>query len=313
MGILETFTKRMFGNSGVAAPLQIVTLPQKLRNQMIQILIDAIGHWQIQNPNYYQKTFSSNIIWERVTHAMRREYGRFEAPGVHEADEYCSIIQRSDTNECLDYAECALAEIVRAGDYFERCEAIDYIKPRINSLVAVEDFNLRCLESSVGCQFMGGKIVPVSSTYAHTEIVECAYLLLHNLKFKGAQDEFQRSLHHLRKGDTKSAINEAGKAFESTMKTICDIKKRTYDRDKATSKDLLDVLHNKHYFPEVMNTQFTGLRSVLESGVQTPRNKRTAHGQGAVVVEVSRELAEFVIRLAAANIIFLADQLDVAK
>ena len=40
--------------------------------------------------------------------------------------------------------------------------------------------------------------------------------------FEGAEDEIRNAYERRRKGDNKNAILEAGKAFESTMKIICD-------------------------------------------------------------------------------------------
>ena len=49
------------------------------------------------------------------------------------------------------------------------------------------------------------------------------------------------------KGDNKNAILEAGKAFESTMKTICDKQGYTYDKAKDTAQKLITILENNGF------------------------------------------------------------------
>lgn len=49
-----------------------------------------------------------------------------------------------------------------------------------------------------------------------------ALKLLFEEGFEGAEDEIRKAYEKKRKGDNKNAILEAGKAFESTMKIICD-------------------------------------------------------------------------------------------
>lgn len=54
-------------------------------------------------------------------------------------------------------------------------------------------------------------------------------------------------------------------------------------------------------------SEFSGLRCVLESGVPTARNKLGGHGQGAQIVTVPGYLAAFVIHQTAAAIVFLVE------
>ena len=159
----------------------------------------------------------------------------------------------------------------------------------------------------MGYQYAEGKIVPVASSFVHSQVVEPALTLLHGQGFEGARDEFMQAFAHLRRGDTKSAIVEALKAFESTMKAICTQKGRgwEYDAGKATAKDLIAILLKQGLIPASLETQFANFRGLLESGVPTVRNKNGGHGQGPDPIEVPRELAEYAIHLTASNIVFL--------
>ena len=55
-----------------------------------------------------------------------------------------------------------------------------------------------------------------------------------------------------------------------------------------------------------MQSHFTGLRSTLESGVPTVRNKLSGHGQGAEEINVPDYIAAYALHLTASNILLLA-------
>jgi hypothetical protein len=54
-----------------------------------------------------------------------------------------------------------------------------------------------------------------------------------------------------------------------------------------------------------MQNSFTGLRTILESGVPTTRNKTAGHGTGATPRNIPRYIAEFQLHQTAAAILLL--------
>ena len=50
--------------------------------------------------------------------------------------------------------------------------------------------------------------------------------------FEGAEDKIRRA-YEKRRGDNKNTIIEAGRAFESIMKTICDRKGYEYNKEHS--------------------------------------------------------------------------------
>lgn len=98
---------------------------------------------------------------------------------------------------------------------------------------------------------------------------------------------------------------EAGKSFESAMKTICDKKGYTYNKVKDTAKTLINILENNNFYPSYMSTHMASLRSTLETGLPVVRNKNAGHGQGSIVTLISDEFAEYALNLAATNIVLL--------
>lgn len=96
------------------------------------------------------------------------------------------------------------------------------------------------------------------------------------------------------------------KSVESTIKTICKAKDWPYN-DGDTLKRLISICFEKELIPTSMQNQFTSLRSLLESGVATIRNKMSAHGQGHTVVDASDELTRYGLNLTGSNILLLVE------
>jgi hypothetical protein len=57
-----------------------------------------------------------------------------------------------------------------------------------------------------------------------------------------------------------------------------------------------------------MQTQFSSLRSLLESGIPTLRNRVGGHGQGEKTITAEDHLARFALNMTGSNIIFLVEQ-----
>src|SRR5690606_227836 len=194
------------------------------------------------------------------------------------------------------------------------CRAIDTVsrRPRYRNNAnadrraneALEEVNVRFRERAVGYRFESGEIVRVDSEFLHHDAVKPALKVLQSKDFAGAQEEFLKAHEHYRKQNNKEALNEALKAFESTLKVIA--KKRGWTlKDRPTSKDLVDAAFNAELIPEFWQGQFGGLRSILENGIPTGRNRLSGHGQGDQQVIVPDEIAAYVLHLTASAILFL--------
>jgi hypothetical protein len=59
--------------------------------------------------------------------------------------------------------------------------------------------------------------------------------------------------------------------------------------------------------PPELENHFIGLRTAMESGLPTVRNKTSGHGQGAVPVTIPPHVTAYALHLAAANIILLVE------
>ena len=90
------------------------------------------------------------------------------------------------------------------------------------------------------------------------------------------------------------------------MKTICKKKGWSYS-ERATAKDLINVMFENELIPKYLESYFASLRSLLQSGVPTVRNKTSGHGQGELPVDVPEYLASYVLHLTASNIVLLVE------
>jgi hypothetical protein len=90
------------------------------------------------------------------------------------------------------------------------------------------------------------------------------------------------------------------------MKTICDIQSWSY-QPGDTAQRLINVCLQNNLIPTYLQTQFTSLRSNLESGIPTMRNKNGGHGQGSQSLTVPQHFAAYQLHITASTILFLLE------
>jgi hypothetical protein len=177
---------------------------------------------------------------------------------------------------------------------------------------AIAELNHRFLENGVGYQFSFGRIIRLDSTYQHSAIVLPALTLLSNPKFRNAQDEFLRAHEAYRDQRNSDSLNESLKAFESTMKIICD-EKRWPTNPGDTAVRLIQKIIDNGLISSSHTTQLTSLRTLLESGTPTVRNRNSGPGQGAVQNVIPDHIALYGLNTAAANIALLVSAFEATR
>ena len=165
--------------------------------------------------------------------------------------------------------------------------------------------NTRFREHAVGYEFANGEIIRVDSRLLHAEAVKPALIFLREPEYKGAQAEFLAAHEHYRHGRKKEALTESLKALESTMKAICSRRGWAHDPN-ATASVLVKTLFDNDLIPPFWSGHFAALRSTLETGVPTARNRLGGHGQGTAIVDVPDFIVGYVLHLTASAILFLA-------
>lgn len=300
MAIFDLFSKRQRRARGEVPDVYVYDkLPRALKVQIIHIIEDAIG---IDNYG------SSNVLrlYEFINKALCREYGVFELIKNAQSDQFSIFnffLQETSVERSLDVVELCFKYI----SYIAEDRNFKYQTDRkIEPEDAILELNERFRENGVGFQFESGEIIRVDSEFIHSEAVKPTLAILRAPGFKGANEEFLQAHEHYRHGRHKECLVDCLKAFESTMKAICKIRQWEI-KPNDTAKALIATCFSNGLIPNYLETQFASIRSALESGVPTVRNKNGGHGQGAEPIAVPEYMARYALNLTATSILFIVD------
>lgn len=301
--IYELFSERQKRNakSGEDDVYQYNDAPKKLRVQIQQLFNDAIGPQYIVSAYDMHHSPDNWKGWGFINKTLCREIGVHELCfGSTDREQVLNYLASTDVNGFLNVVElCAryIDKILgKLADYQRNQLGIEQ-----NSEEALTELNHRFRESGFGFQYESGQLIRMDSEYSHEEIVKPALRILKGSKFAGPQQEFLQAHRHYRAGEYSQAITEAAKAFESTLKTVCDIKGWEYEKG-ARASDLLKRVRAEGLWPDFLDASFDQLLATLNSGLPKVRNEQGAHGQGAEVRIVPDYVAAYSLHLAAAKI-----------
>lgn len=308
--IFKLFSQRRKPHKVV--PLIHDELPGEFRVQVVLILREVVT----ENPTPWNK-FKGNTIhsynpndlspsgqfWEIAFNTLRKEFG---LPALVDPDAFptpflqcVNFILKADTDKCLDAIDVLFQQI----DKDVRNYPLQYAHVQPDD--AINELNVRFRQHNLGFSFVH-ELIEINSDYLLQEAVIPAFHLLRDNQFAGAEQEFFEAHKHFRNGMYKDAIVSANRAFESTLKTICDRKNWKYDKG-ATAKSLITLVLDKGLVPNYLQTYFHGLQTLLDSGTPVVRNKSGGHGQGEKIVEIPEYLASYALNLAASNIVMLVE------
>jgi hypothetical protein len=311
MTIIDLYSKRKNSIEKGNQPeiYQYDELPLEFRRQVVHIWCDATSGDR-RSPSSFQ-------LWQYIYKCLTRELGLFELSknsniGPFEQCKDFLLNKRTSTDNLLDLIELTFRYIdivLREQIESDPC-SLDEIHWRETLSQepdeAISELNHRFREHGIGYQFEGSQIIRVDSKFIHGEVVVPALELLSDPSFEGPGQEFRSAHKHYQHQEYKSAIVDALKSFESSMKSICDMRGWKYP-SKATAKNLINVIFENQLMPQYLENHFSGLRQVLEAGVPTVRNKTSGHGQGATPTNVPEYLAAYVLHLTASNIVMLIE------
>jgi hypothetical protein len=142
------------------------------------------------------------------------------------------------------------------------------------------------------------KAIVKDDEYLHQKAVAPCLEILRHERFRVANEELLRAEEHYRAGNYDDAITNAGKAFETVLKTICDEKGWPYNKDKDTAAKLVDICRERNLFP--------GFYVPIFEAAATVRNKLGAHGKGPTpLYAVERHHVEHAMHVTCSHILFL--------
>lgn len=299
----ELYSRRIKNAAGEPEVYEYDTFSDAFRNQVFYALSDVFDFFECHRiPD----------VWKILHDSFSRELGvkRLYRSDYTERSQIEWFVGHASDKDFLDFMDYAFSLVSRS----KTIVSLDCSDGKRDQKIdgSINELNYRLKQHNLGYEFVNGEIIRKDNEYIHQTVVKPALKLLVDTGFSGAEQEFLDAFEHRRKGENKDAILDALKAFESTMKAICDGLSYQYDAAKSTAKDLISILETNGFYPPYLNNHMTSLRTSLESGLPTLRNKNAGHGQGAQVVNVSDEFTEYALNLAATNIVLLT-KIYVAK
>ena len=290
----ELYSDRLRREQGQMPDVYIYDdLPKKLRVQITHIIRDSFGR-------------HASSIYDEVLRLLLHHFGELRLNNYRTAEDQIAvfILEEQDPIRVLDAIEACfkyLVSVIANDSTYSWAHG-----PALYSWEAVRLLNKRLEQNGVGYRFERDKVIRVDSQLVHQETVRPALVLLSQPGFEGANEEFLKAHEHYRHGRYKETLLEAAKSFESTLKIICDLRGWSYGSGD-TARHLIKICLDNGLLPPYLETQLNTIRSLLESGLPTMRNKTSAHGQGPSPVEAPRHLAAYGLHLAAANILFVVN------
>jgi len=287
-------------------PSEVLTydqLPQPLRVQIVHIVRDAMG---ADRASGYSGTNLAEQAYKVLHDILCREYGIFELSGHDRYEEKMVnfILMEKDIERVLDAVELCIRFAKNAVPEYN--EYLHYTERQLDGQQAIDELNERFKQHAIGYRYEIDRIIKVDSTYIHSEIVKPTLHLLFKPKFTGANEEYLKAHEHYRHGRNKECLTECLKAFESTLKIICTEKGWAFNSND-TSRALVNVILSNNLVPTYIQSQLTSLRSLLESGIPTIRNRLGGHGQGASLTHADDETTRYGLNLTGSNLIYLIE------
>jgi hypothetical protein len=153
----------------------------------------------------------------------------------------------------------------------------------LNTILGEEDSPWRVLD---------GQFVALDTVFVHEQIVASSQQTLHAVRFEGAAQEVLDAHNDIADGDGQGAVHNAGKSFESTMKSALE-------DDHLTARQLVDRLAAEGFLDGLPEELRTGFASQVLMALPWMRNRLGGHGQGRDTHSVGDPYARLAVGLAA--------------
>jgi len=286
----EPFTKRQ-----TPKPDKFVYKFSPAVRQRIMLAFKDFGDNVYQIPEYLSVSGQGfQIMMQMAQQMLERQFGALTSP-----EPFQHFMQCSD-GQVIDFIEACF-----------RTPAYQAEQPGVNRINAI------LLSEGIGFEFTPyvqrqndrewvveyPEGIVKTNELVQQNIIAPTFDLLRGSRWATTNAELLAALHHFREGNWREAIWRAGGAFETALKTICNEKQWTYQHNKATLTDLLQLCRDHNLFFDFYNNN-----GVLLAGGHI-RNKMSGHGpepQAAQQYPATREYADHMIHVTCANILLVA-------
>lgn len=263
-----------------------VTLPSRLRMRLWQVLGDYNFAMQVMRDPSESWHTDTDVLTE-VERSLLRAYGKqnLEAFDFKEdrrkRTDFKGFLLGAYPSQVLDAIELVYDELW--DDYPSS------FQQAVNQVM---------MEEKSGWLLCDGYFFQIDSSFLESHVISQTHELLKQSGFEGALEEFQQARNDLVSKDAKGAIQNACKAFESTLKAI-------EGRTDGNAKILIEGLPAVGFYKGLPDDFGPALGSAVLMSLPFVRNKLGGHGQGAAVVEVPESVATLAVNLSASLINFL--------
>ena len=281
-------------------------VPQPVRVQVMHIWNSSIGRYL--SPGYRKSSGKrdNSRAWDILNHVICREKGLLKLSNTpRNSKDACIeyLLNEPNVDNVLDVVELSFRIILKSKHLAQDDAKEAEITQQPDD--AIRELNIRFKQAKIGYQFESGRIIRTDNFAMQETVVKPTLLLLTDRNFSGVNNEFLAALKHHRAGNHRDAITAANSAFESTLKTICKIKKWQYNQGDTAGR-LLKIVRKNGLFPDYMKTSFEQLSGTLQSGLTPIRNRESSsHGQGPELKMPPEYMSEYALNLCATQILFL--------
>lgn len=270
---------------------KVVSLSQSARQRIWYLLRDM-------DPYYVENDFNNWCIsWEGLENRLKREHGWQELRAYRSQSDWEEVNPKEFILKGIPRFVLDATEIF--WDMLTEDKEQDF-KSKANPNIYQHRLNIVFEEANLPWRMLDGRIVRLDSEWVEREISAKARELLAVGGFDGALREFIEAQSELSAGDTKSAMRAANLALESTIKAVLNV-------EQEKPGKLIRKLIDSGLVPDYHEGFLKAFEEHILRAVPTARNfeKGVGHGQGVIVNEPPRSLADLAVNLAGVLILYL--------
>lgn len=296
MGLANTYSRRLRASQPDGVDVyQYDEVPQDLRTQIFCIVSESFDFLVTHR-------FDISTLWRDLCGIVAKESGIRKLRAASECDLEQYFYREAKLIGVLDFCDLSFGYIK------EKLAVIDsrYCSKQYFEVYKqkVDELNAYFKESSFGYEYNNNQVIRIDSQHIHKEIIKPALRLLGDERFKKVDEEYRLAHEHYRNKHIKDCIVACNRAFESMLKTICDLERWEYTSG-ARASDLITLVRKNDLFLDGMATNFNSFVAMLKNGVPAFRNDHGGHGEGSDATEQPLYMAQYMLNLTASNLLFL--------
>jgi len=258
----------------------------------------------------YETAIAEGKIQAELSARLRRRLWRilseFNPPSIYYPDRYSNYNVNSNASKdvgrrLVDAYDISAVDPEIDEAFFQRqdtIQAFDILEFWYQELSSNEqlefqrEINNIFLEEKFPWLLADGRLFHIDPGFLELEVVVPVIEQMSDERFRGALDEFVEARTDLSAGDTKGAIHNSCKSFESVLKAILGC-------DSGNASQLLQQLADSDLLDDIPSSVSKAMTQSVFMALPFLRNRLGGHGQGAEVVEVPYSYAELAVHLAA--------------